>query len=71
VKHGDVLFRILQPTCSALKRLLIHTISITTSMVTVVQRQRSCGVLADSQKSNSSMVLKLGFDFRIDEDYDF
>jgi hypothetical protein len=40
-------------------------------MVTVVQRQRSCGVLADSQKSNSSMVLKLGFDFRIDEDYDF
>jgi hypothetical protein len=44
VKLGEVCLWILQLTCSAFQCLLIHTISITTVMVTTVQRQRSCGV---------------------------
>jgi hypothetical protein len=46
-------------------------ILISIAMVMTVQRQPSCGVLVDSQKSDSSTVSKLGFDFEIDEDYDF
>jgi hypothetical protein len=46
-------------TCSAFQRLLIHTISIITVMVTAIQRQHSCRVLADSWKSVSSMGLNI------------
>jgi hypothetical protein len=48
-----------------------HMILMTITMVTVIQRQHSCGVLADRRKSDSSTVLKLGFDFKIDKNYDF
>jgi hypothetical protein len=46
VKLGEASIRILQLVCSAFRRLLIHTISITTVMVMATQRQRSWGVNA-------------------------
>jgi hypothetical protein len=49
----------LQPACSAFRRLFIHTVSITTTMVTAVQRQHSCGALAECRKSKSSTVSNL------------
>jgi hypothetical protein len=44
VNLGDAWLRILQLACSALRHLLNHTIPVTTTMVTAVQRQHSCGV---------------------------
>jgi hypothetical protein len=55
VNVGDVCLRILLLTCSAFQCLLIHTISITTTMVMTIQRQHSCGALADCRKFNSSI----------------
>jgi Mn2+/Fe2+ NRAMP family transporter len=49
----------LQLAWSAFRRLLIHMILITTAMVMGVQKQHSCGALADCRKSDSSMVSNL------------
>jgi hypothetical protein len=68
VKLVGVWLWILQRTCSTFQHLLIHMISITTAMVTAVRRrQHLCGALADCRNS----VSKQGFNFGIDEDYDF
>jgi hypothetical protein len=45
-------------------------ISATVAMVTAVQMQHSCRVLADRQESDSSTASKLGFNFGINENYD-
>jgi hypothetical protein len=71
VKLGEVCLWILQLTCSASERLLIHMISITIMMVRAVQRQHSCGALADTGNSDSSMALKLKTFLDSDDIYDF
>jgi hypothetical protein len=43
----------------------------TVATVMTVQKQHSCGVLADRWKSDSSTVLKLGFNFGINENFNF
>jgi hypothetical protein len=70
VKLDEACSRPLKLTCSAFQRLLIHMISATIAMVMVL-KDSTRAELADCRKADSSTVLKLGFNFRIDMNYDF